>query len=264
MRNLTAMASVPRTPNAEAARAWVELSRHIFGPVLEGWASYAMHFVTTTNAGSEVSGDDASAEFLDTLPAIVGLGSWVAISDDPSVPQVHVTVDCDETDWFNLDCRVQLGSGFDQSRLPVVEELLMTLMDSFLAEHAVSFGCVADDLEGTRTALEGALGRHPSVAVAESEQVLRGYSWFTAVPPTLSDRLDRDELKSAGFARVMVHPKGNLSILTTGRLDDHPAAMERLFDTVAPLLPPGEPRKIPRYGDDPEARLIYRDPATAR
>ncbi|MEV0284003.1 MULTISPECIES: hypothetical protein [unclassified Kribbella] len=141
-------------------------------------------------------------------------------------------------------------------------------MVDFLAEFSerarASFGNVADDNDGGRTALEVVLPRLEDHGVLQSDEVLRGYSWVTVCPPALVDRLGGYEaLEATGaFTEVRRLDYGAALLRATDRLEEYDDdAIRRVFHALAPVLPRGKPRQSPVYDDRVPPRLVYEDPS---
>lgn len=95
-----------------------------------------------------------------------------------------------------------------------------------------------------RTSLDAALRRAPEDSLREARRYLRGYSWITVVPRELAARLGgADALTATGaFAEVEALPPGGVWLRATDRPDTYDAAaVRRVFQALAPVLPPGLP-----------------------
>jgi len=91
---------------------------------------------------------------------------------------------------------------------------------------------------------EEALNLRPELTLPRARELLRGYAWLTILPEEIGRRLGGlDALRSSGaFVDVEHLDAGGYWCRATRNLDeyDQPAA-ERIFDVVAPTLPPGVP-----------------------
>jgi hypothetical protein len=142
----------------------------------------------------------------------------------------------------------------------VTDEDARRLMWEMVQDVPVTFGGLGDDgRPNGPTMLEEALGRDPLVGVAQSREVLRGYPWVTVCAPELAGRLGGpDALRVSGaFHEVRELPTGSVWLQATEHLDDYTGdALRRVFETVAPVLPPGEPRL---YLGKELGRIVYAD-----
>ena len=135
---------------------------------------------------------------------------------------------------------------------------------SFLAEQAaalevpVAAGFVADDMGADfRTPFELAVDLMAEEVLGTD--LLRQYSWLTLVHAGALQRLGGvGALQESGaFASVTPLPTGGALLRATDRLLDYTeAAYGRVFEALAPALPPGEPRRLEL---DRQRRLVYRD-----
>jgi hypothetical protein len=170
----------------------------------------------------------------------------------------------DAPDWISL------SFAFDESRLaqPEFQRCLLTFVKSVADRVNPSFGqCEYDDALG-RTALEQTLvpPRLPGDTVANSRHVLRGYSWLTVCPQELAGQLGGvDTMRAAGaFREVEPLQAGGLWLVATADYRDYDQpAVERVFEAVAPVLPPGVPRRFDEVGFPPD-RVAVRDAASVR
>lgn len=118
------------------------------------------------------------------------------------------------------------------------------LHDLCRAEDADFAGAGDPAYAGHRTALDTALRRDPDDSVREARRYLRGYSWITVVPRELAAGLGgAGALTATGaFAQVEALPHGGVWLRATDRADSYDAAaVRRVFQALAPVLPPGRP-----------------------
>ena len=135
---------------------------------------------------------------------------------------------------------------------------------SFLEEQALALevppaaGFLADDMGAEfRTPFELAVGLMPEEVLGTD--LLRQYSWLTVVDAGALRRLGGVEpLREGGaFTGVTPLPAGGALLRATQRLLDYTEpAYRRVFEALAPALPPGAPR---RDEFDRAHRLVYRD-----
>jgi hypothetical protein len=169
----------------------------------------------------------------------------------------------DAEDWLTLSLSMQ------ESRLarPEVQRSLLSFVRSVADRVNPSFGRC--EYEEPRTAVELTVGppwRLPEDTIPNSRRTLRGYSWLTICPQELADRLGGvDALRATGaFHEVEQLAAGGVWLLATADYRDYDqAVVERVFEAVAPVLPPGMPRRLDR-DDRPPNRVAVRDAATLR
>ncbi|HEX4832748.1 MAG TPA: hypothetical protein VH478_16820 [Trebonia sp.] len=115
------------------------------------------------------------------------------------------------------------------------------------------------------TQLERALHRYTEQTVPERGQRLRGYSWITLVPRVLAERLGGlGQLRASGaFPVVEELPGGTAWLQAAGSWQEYAgnqAAVDRVFETLRPVLLPGMPSRGFRAGNrspwEPPAELI--------
>lgn len=98
-----------------------------------------------------------------------------------------------------------------------------------------------------------------------SRHQLRGYDWLTICPQELAGRLGgTSALRATGaFHEVTQLPGGGVWLLATADYRDFDdAALYRVFRALAPVLPPGTPRRLQRRED--YYRIVYEDAASIR
>jgi hypothetical protein len=127
-----------------------------------------------------------------------------------------------------------------------------------------AFGRIELDNFDELTNLDAVLRRKKRTSLRESRRFLRGYSWATVCPAELSARLGgAAALESSGaFHRVLPLRAGGVLLQASDTLAGYTdQVMQRVFEALAPVLPPGEPRPDPVY---PEMRFVPRDAAGVR
>jgi len=144
----------------------------------------------------------------------------------------------------------------------------VSFMRDYCARQAVAFGHMSARSRGLpgETDLERALNRQTWTSLAEWDRYLRGYSWVTVVPAVLAARLGgAGALRDSGaFAVVDEMVGGSVWLQATRQWSEwagDQAAVDRVFDALAPVLPPGMPEagdlaSIPLPGQ-PEERIPY-------
>jgi uncharacterized protein YndB with AHSA1/START domain len=146
---------------------------------------------------------------------------------------------------------------------PDVSDRWARVLRAVAGQAETVFGCACDDVAGGMTALDHSLPRGGrEMSVLEGREALRGYSWITVCPGGLASRLggaaalrDRE-----AFWDVAELPSGDVWLQATpdfAGYDD--AAMLRVFETLAPVLPPGLPE--PDVMEERRYRLAWRDAA---
>lgn len=119
-----------------------------------------------------------------------------------------------------------------------------------------------------KTAVEETVGppwRMPEETVPQSRETLRGYAWLTVLAGELADRLGGVSALAASGAFHEVHPLGAGGVWLLATADYHgydEVAVERVFEALAPVLPPGEPKRWEQTPGQPPHRVAYRDAAT--
>jgi hypothetical protein len=122
-----------------------------------------------------------------------------------------------------------------------------------------TFGRVEDQRSTDRSNLDIALRRKPRVFLQGSREILRGYAWVTVCPAELVPRVGGIErLRNSGaFRRVIPLRSGGMLLQSTETLAEYSEhTMERVFEALAPALPPGMPKEHPAF---PDVRFVARD-----
>jgi hypothetical protein len=147
----------------------------------------------------------------------------------------------------------------------------VVFMRGFAERYAPVFGHVsyADSVTDAETQLEQALNRRPRHTLPEWDRYLRGYSWVTVIPAALAARVGgASGLRDSGaFARLDEVAGGSLWLQAASRWSefrDDQASVDRVFNALAPVLPPGMPESYrvvrpasPLRPDLPEIRARY-------
>jgi hypothetical protein len=166
--------------------------------------------------------------------------------------------------WFRLFCEFLCSDPRPVTRIAKLNtQDMFAMVQGAAAEISATFGCVTDDGgAGGETALEAALSALWDEGILHSREILRGYPWVTICAPQIAERLGGvDALRASGaFFAVHVLPTSSVWLQATERLEDYQGdAMRRVFQTVAPVLPPGRP--MPYVGEY-LGRMIYEDART--
>ncbi|MFF2993169.1 hypothetical protein ACFVTC_01100 [Streptomyces sp. NPDC057950] len=126
------------------------------------------------------------------------------------------------------------------------------------------FARIEKDSFSDRSNIEAALTRNLDDSLPEGRDFLRGYAWVTVCPRELALRLGGPEALAASgtFHRVVPSRQGGVLLQASETLagyTDH--VVERVFATLAPVLPEGRPFPDPAH---PDLRFVLRDAANAR
>ncbi|MET7981689.1 MULTISPECIES: hypothetical protein [unclassified Streptomyces] len=114
------------------------------------------------------------------------------------------------------------------------------------------------------TNLDAVLRRKGRTSLREGRRFLRGYAWVTICPTELAAQLGGAAVleDSGAFHRVLPLRAGGVLLQASSTMAGYTdQAMERVFEVLAPVLPPGEPSPDPAY---PYMRFVPRDAATVR
>ncbi|MEU6087592.1 hypothetical protein ABZ865_12410 [Streptomyces sp. NPDC047085] len=125
-----------------------------------------------------------------------------------------------------------------------------------------TYGHVCDDQPTLgHTALDRAIhGRSGRVSIRKGRERLRGYSWVTVLPSELARTLGGFAAleRSGAFFRVRELPTGAVLLQACEDLADYDdEVMERVFETLAPVLPEGTPEADPTLKGS--QRLVWRN-----
>jgi hypothetical protein len=139
----------------------------------------------------------------------------------------------------------------------------VVFLRDFAWRFTAGFGHVSPD-PGGKTELELALNRLLEDSFAELGRYLRGYSWITVVAAALADRLGGvSALRGSGaFEQVAELAGGSVWLQAAPRWSDYTQLrVERVFEVLAPVLPPGMPRATdivrPAGAGIPEISIPY-------
>jgi hypothetical protein len=166
--------------------------------------------------------------------------------------------------WFRLFCQFLCSDPRPETRVAeLTTQDVVDVVREAAEEIPATFGCVTDDGgAGGETALEFALNAAWDDGIKRSREVLRGYPWVTICAPRIVERLGGvDAVQASGaFHELRVLRTGSIWLQATERLEDHAGeALQRLFRTLAPVLPAGEPKP---YVGEYLGRMVYQDAST--
>lgn len=180
--------------------------------------------------------------------------------------RVLVRTEEDHPDWVQLQASGRVPGAEGDARRPEVPARWARALRTVAAQADASFGHLCDDGNDGGTALDRSVFRGGRVSsMMAGRDVLRGYSWVTVCPDELAARLGGPPALAASgaFSRVEELPLGGVWLQATedfAGYDD--AAMRRVFEVLAPVLPEGlaepEPMEQQRY------RLVWEDAAWYR
>jgi hypothetical protein len=120
-----------------------------------------------------------------------------------------------------------------------------------------TFASISDDSAQGRNALEMALGLAESDSARGSRDMLRGYSWVTVCGPETAKRLGGAERlrKTGAFHEVDELSYAGLLLRATETYAEYTEdRVRRVFEALAPALPPGVAEPISGYE---HLKLVY-------
>jgi hypothetical protein len=165
---------------------------------------------------------------------------------------ISVRTEWDHPQWVQLLAISALPGAEGDPRRPEVSDRWAPVLCSMAGQIDASFGHLTDDAwEPGSTALdEVVLRARPGRAesMMAGREVLRGYSWVTVCPRELAERLGgADGLAASGaFAEVEELPHGGMWLQATDHFVEYDdAAVRRVFEVLAPVLPKGMPKPDP-------------------
>ena len=183
-------------------------------------------------------------------------------SDDERPPDLYLQVHREGRESGYARLLIMLGDGADCT----AGDPKIAFMRNFARRLAPGFGHVSPDarrLPG-ETQLELALNLMLKDTFAGLERYLRGYSWITVVPAALAGRLGGvSALRGTGaFDEVAGLAGGSVWLQATPRWSDYvQPRRDRVFEVLAPVLPPGMPKATrlirPAGRTLPEIRIPY-------
>lgn len=265
------------TPAVAAARRWYELGFETLGGSLRervlalsvaerDWSSRAPGAV---NAGIVVRFDDTGEDYdrsgrRPDYEETYSEASWRFLQERLAELPSSATFEIRTNDakgrpgspWMHISSRKMLGTGawlelnmiFDNDyyRSSDGQAEALRFMRAVAEGCGPSHGEISFTETVGRTALEEALALLPSETVPRSGEVLRSYGWLTIAAEELGQRLGGLEaLRDSGaFYEVEHLANGGYWLRATERWEEYgrPEA-ERLFEVLAPVLPPGRPQR---------------------
>ncbi|MFD6293833.1 hypothetical protein ACFWFU_03245 [Streptomyces sp. NPDC060235] len=161
---------------------------------------------------------------------------------------------------WRASAAVTLNAPDDAASCRALVDFLHTALDP----SAPAFGRIEGNNFHELTNLDAVLRRRKRTSLRESRQFLRGYAWVTVCPAELTARLGGAAKleRSGAFHRVVPLQAGGVLLQASDTLTGYTdQVMQRMFEALAPVLPPGEPRPDPAY---PAMRFVPQDAATIR
>ncbi|MET8291129.1 hypothetical protein ABZV80_38900 [Streptomyces sp. NPDC005132] len=150
------------------------------------------------------------------------------------------------------------------SRAPAAEQEPTAAGPSLLDGSNPVFGRIEWRNFNEVTNLDAVLLRKRRTSLREGRRFLRGYAWVTVCPAELTERLGGTAVleDSGAFHRVLPLRAGGVLLQASATMAGYTdQVMERVFEVLAPVLPPGEPSPDPAH---PYLRFVPRDAATVR
>lgn len=178
-------------------------------------------------------------------------------SDGPYLDFIADRVDAGGGTWLQLGVK-----GSRELLVPGPQRVVLLEFLRGAAERANPVhGEIAWGRDLTVSVHERAMGTGPARTLPKGRWALRGYAWVTILPEEIGRRLGGlDALRDSGAFVEVEHLAGGgfwCRATDTPEQFDQPAA-ERVFEVVAPVLPPGQPDMWDVY---PPNVLSPRDPA---
>lgn len=198
---------------------------------------------------------------LETRPLGLTLSMWDDSED--ALGSVEITA-IDE--HFDRPGQVRLTLNARAPELTAADagERWMSFLADRVGSRSVDYGQVVLDANVDHsTSLDMALNRIFIDSIEESTKFLRGYGWITLCPAVLADRLGGPSALEASEAFVEVRklPSGDVLLLATATPQEFDeTALRRVWTAVAPVLPPGQPRRVTGYEHN---EVILEDAADA-
>jgi hypothetical protein len=181
---------------------------------------------------------------------------------------IHIDLqrDMDSPGWTRLMVSIS------RDTLTQAEQLVwLELLHQVAARVNPSFGIIDYGHGGAeaRTAVELTSGppwRGAWQGVRESREVLRGYGWWMILAEELAQRLGgpRRLAASGAFTSVQALPAGGVCLQASADYRDYDqAAVERVWQVIAPTLPKVTPMRHELMPGQKPRRVVYRHPDEA-
>jgi hypothetical protein len=129
---------------------------------------------------------------------------------------------------------------------PAGEQRILATVRELAETAAPVAAAVAAEATFLTTPLERALTRF-GVGLPEAGTLLRNYGWLTVLGDEMAERVGGDRLRASGaFVEAERLAAGGWWLLATKTWDEYgPEQANRLFELLAPVLPPGRPEPAP-------------------
>ncbi|WP_433728762.1 hypothetical protein ACQP2Y_15735 [Actinoplanes sp. CA-051413] len=168
--------------------------------------------------------------------------------------------------WLVLDAQVVADQFTDPGSGRAEQQRWLGAIRQAADRLNPSFGQIDYWRDKGTTALERwstGLARDAQLAIPQTRERLRGYSWLTIASQEVAEKLGGAAAVAAtgAFAEVEPLTEGGLWLLATEDFADYGMkAAESVFHAVAPALPPGMPRQRDNYGEPPTF-VVIADPS---
>ncbi|MEV5012489.1 hypothetical protein [Streptomyces sp. NPDC055692] len=200
--------------------------------------------------------DSIRSDFLGKLVCFPYAARLVLMCGEQEIGSVSSTHAVTGGEHSRLTASLQYGSAAlsDPQRC----NRLVDAVAQALNQADPAFGRIECDQFSEYSNLDLALRRKPDEYLPMSRHLLRGYAWTTICPEELVGRLGGvDALRKTGaFARVVRLERGVVLQSTDTVAGFSAEAMNAVFEALAPVLPPGMPKRHPAF---PDIRYIPRD-----
>ncbi|GAA4263237.1 hypothetical protein [Dactylosporangium darangshiense] len=194
---------------------------------------------------------DALVESLQDLPR--GANLWFDANGDDGESHTGPTLGFD-LDRIDSDTGAWLQLRLLTLRTPLTQTNGMAPLLAFVRGVANLGNPVHGEIfwgNQTGGVFEWGIGKYVEQSLPQARQLLRGYAWLTILPEEIGQRLGGlDALRFSGaFVEVEHLDAGGYWCRATPSIEQYDqAAAERVFEVVAPALPPGPPdlRRVSR------------------
>jgi hypothetical protein len=163
--------------------------------------------------------------------------------------EIAVQRDFNHPDWVRFTFTADAAdTGWPDSAQ--IQDQWVSFVRRWAAEVGACAGGMTDDIGTGQTALER-MTMNLSASIADSQRVLRGYTWVTVLAEQLSGRLGGEEgLRSSGvFYSVEKLPNNSIFLRAAPTINEFvDDRIRKVFDTLAPVLLAGP--AIPRFSSE--------------
>jgi hypothetical protein len=198
---------------------------------------------------------------MDRLAELPTTGSVEAVTNSelggfPDDPSFSVGVTRESGDWLKLEADVDVELATE----PHGQAIILDVVRRAAERCNPTSGVLFTPENSLQTPLEAGLNLWPYETIPRSREVLRDYGWLTVMAQELGDRLGGlPALRATGaFHQAEQLGAGGYWLLATERWEDYRLEQaERIFEVLAPVLPPGRPDPP----EDPANIIVERDPS---